>query len=187
MSGYISGGWSNQPVPGLSSVVDTLKGVARDASDRRAQARAANSQHEHAMAQMAQAHQYGIQRDLFQHNLGTTARNMEMLQEQRMAYLNDSLQRKRDTLARAAETRSASKAHKRSKDMVTHVATTLGSIPGRGPITGMSVPGGSVTFGEPEAPKPRRARKAAPPPTFSSPGADPGPQSDAPRTPRRPL
>lgn len=247
MSGYVSGGYSNQPIAGLSSVIDTFKGVARDARDSRERTRHLNMQHRFAVEQMGYAHQLGIERDLQALEGQRSIEQMRNLQEFRMAHVNanlgneraegdharatesallqDRLASNRERISRAASTRSANRDHRNAKDMVTHVATTLGGVQGQGPISGMTVPGGSISFSPggaepPPARKPRKAspakapaapaskaapakapaarkpaarkssaapRKAPGAPTFSSAGADPGPQSGAPRTPRRPL
>ena len=91
MTQFIGGGYSNPGIPGLGEIVQAVKGRAEDRKDARNRDRELTKQHQFQITQMAYGHQLGMERDLFQHNLGTMADNSRMLHEQRMSYTNANL------------------------------------------------------------------------------------------------
>ena len=94
------------------------------------------------------AHEATMQQAQFGH--AQTMRQGDMVHEAYMTNLNAGIEQRRETRQRTGERKSAQQQHDLAKDMVTHVAGTLAGIAGQGPVTGLTVPGGSISFGQPQ-------------------------------------
>lgn len=134
----VSSGYNNQPSP--------LKGMISEWIDRRRNYRdmseAMNREHENHMTQQAMAHQYATERIYHQGNA-----DMALADQQHAHASSLSAQESRQ---RRGELRNAAK--------------TLSEAGGGRPVSSMTVPGGSVTFGDEKKKKKRKSRSSSPQP-----------------------